>query len=315
VEVLNFPIPAKEKQSRVLALGNFDGVHSGHRQLLRQGKEIAAARGLPLYALLFDPHPLKILCPEKPLNMLSDQETKIQCLRKCGVDKVCFMRFDRALADTPAGDFARKVLLPLGTAHVVVGFNYSFGKDGQGKPEDLLRLGQEYGFGVTVVQAQKLGQQIISSTAIRTFLAEGDLVVAAAMLGRSPCLRGLVETGEARGRELGFPTANLRPATDILVPGNGVYAARGLIGRQWYDAMLNIGVRPTYGTGLPRTIEIHFFDFDANLYGREILVTLEARLRDERRFTGPEEMRAQLEKDRTKALCCLRSRTDQSEGP
>ncbi|MDR1604176.1 MAG: riboflavin biosynthesis protein RibF [Gracilibacteraceae bacterium] len=302
----NFFAPARDIQPLVLALGNFDGVHRGHQQLLRRGKEIAAARGLPLHALLFDPHPQKVLQPEKPLALLSDQASKIQWLQECGVDKVRLMPFDRDLAGTPAAEFAQRVLLPLGTAHAVVGFNYSFGRGGQGKPEDLRRLGREYGFGVSVVRAQKLGRQIISSTAIRAGLAAGDLALAAAMLGRSPCLRGRVEAGEARGRLLGFPTANLRPDPDVLVPGGGVYAVRGLVGRQWQDGMLNIGRRPTFGEGLPPAVEVHFFDFNADLYGQEILLTLEARLRSERRFAGVAEIKAQLEKDRTEALRRLR---------
>jgi riboflavin kinase/FMN adenylyltransferase len=306
VEVWNFSERMTETRRQVLALGNFDGVHLGHRQLLRRGKEIAARSGLPLGALLFDPHPLKILIPERELNLLSDQETKIRWLGECGVDSVCLAPFDRTLADTPPRDFARRLLLPLGTAHAVVGFNYSFGKGGQGKPADLRRLGQEYGFGVSVVRAQRLGQRIISSSAIRASLAEGDLALAAAMMGRSPCVKGLVGSGDGRGRQLGFPTANLRLPEDILTPGDGVYAVRGFIGGRWYDGMLNIGVRPTFGEGLPRAVEAHFFDLSEDLYGQEIFLTLEARLRGERRFTSAAAVSAQLAEDKEEARRCLK---------
>jgi riboflavin kinase/FMN adenylyltransferase len=294
-----------EKQSLVLALGNFDGVHLGHQQLLRQGKEIAASLGVPLYALLFDPHPLKVLKSGKPMNFLSDQATKICWLEECGVDGVGLMPFDRALADTPPRDFAR-LLVSWGAAHAVVGFNYTFGSGGQGKPDDLRRFGQECGFGVSVVQAQKLGQKIISSTAIRKSLLAGDLAPAAAMLGRSPIIKGRVTEGDKRGRALGFPTANLTPPEDILVPQDGVYAIKGLAGGRRHDGMLNIGVRPTFGAGLCRTIEAHFFELDADLYGQEITVTLEARLRGERKFESAAEISAQLARDREDALRCLK---------
>ncbi|MDR0434424.1 MAG: riboflavin biosynthesis protein RibF [Gracilibacteraceae bacterium] len=307
MKVWNFGEREKESQPAVLALGNFDGVHRGHQHLLRRGKEIAVRRGLPFGALLFDPHPLKVLSPEKELNLLSDQETKIRWLGECGVDSVCLIPFDRELADTPPPDFARRLLLPLGTAHAVVGFNYSFGRGGKGKPEDLRRLGREYGFGVSVARAQRLGQRVISSSAIRASLAEGDLTLAAAMMGRSPCIKGRVEAGDGRGRRLGFPTANLRLADDLLTPANGVYAARGLIGGLWYDGMLNVGVRPTFGEGLPRAIEAHFFDLSQDLYGQEIFLTLELRLRGERRFASAAAISAQLREDETAARRYLRA--------
>jgi riboflavin kinase/FMN adenylyltransferase len=284
----------------VLALGNFDGVHRGHMELMNEGKRVASSLGLPLAVLLFDPHPLRILAPERELRLLLTPRTKICLLESCGVDEVYVLNFDRAMADCEPAEFV-ELLLRLGVGHLVVGFNYTYGRKGAGTPESLTRAGEEHGFGVSIVPAARLDGRVISSTAIRECLLQGDVETARAMSGRHPLLTGRVVAGVGRGRELGFPTANLELPEDIMTPGDGVYAVWGGPSGQQLQGMLNIGLRPTFGGAHQRTIEAHFFDLISDLYGQILTLGLVGRLRAEQKFAGPEELRQQLALDEKKA--------------
>lgn len=294
------------KEPCVLALGNFDGVHLGHRRLLEQGLRHATRLGVELAVLIFEPHPLKVLFPEREIKLLSTTGERLLYLETIGVQTVYFLQFTREMADTSPEQFVEKMLLPLGVVHVVVGFNYSFGAQGRGNTELLQDLGKKYGFGVSILQAQMLGAQVISSSSIRTALLHGNIILASSLLGRLPCLRGTVVHGEERGRQLGYPTANILPSEDYLIPKRGVYAVwADLDGKRVYG-MMNIGKKPTFHDSYSTMVEVHFFNFAEDLYGHEILVHIVERLRDERKFTGINELLLQLKNDRTNAESVIR---------
>lgn len=292
----------------VIALGNFDGVHLGHQKLLQCGLQKAKELQVKFAVLLFDPHPLKVLYPDRKINILTGYPERLRLFAQFGVDEVFLLAFTPQLANTTPREFVQEILLKLGAVHAVVGFNYSFGCEGKGNPDNLEKYGDEYHFGVSVVQAQKIQGKIISSSEIRKNLLSGEIDSAREMMGRSPMISGNVVRGYARGRVLGFPTANLEVHEDLLIPKNGVYAVSAVIEGKAYGGMMNIGVRPTFLSNEERTIEINFFDFEGDLYGQELSVSLESRLRSEKKFKGPEEIMIQLNKDKEEALAVLQQK-------
>lgn len=294
------------KEPCVLALGNFDGVHLGHRRLLEHGLGQAMRLGVGLSVLIFEPHPLKVLFPERELKLLSTTRERLSYLETIGVQTVYHLPFTREMANTSPEQFVEKILLPLGVIHVVVGFNYSFGAQGRGNPELIQELGKKHGFGVSVLQAQSIGGRVISSSSIRKALLHGDIILASSLLGRPPCLRGTVVHGEERGRQLGYPTANMLPEEDYLIPKRGVYAVWADLDGKRVSGMMNIGMKPTFHDLYTTMVEVHFFDFSGDLYGREIRVHIVERLRDERKFNGINELLMQLKKDSVKAEQILR---------
>ncbi|MHB8075906.1 bifunctional riboflavin kinase/FAD synthetase [Desulfosporosinus fructosivorans] len=294
------------KEPCVLALGNFDGVHLGHRRLLEHGLGQAMRLGVGLSVLIFEPHPLKVLFPERELKLLSTTRERLSYLEAIGVQTVYHLPFTREMANTSPEQFVEKILLPLGVIHVVVGFNYSFGAQGRGNPELIQALGKKHGFGVSVLQAQSIGGRVISSSSIRKALLHGDIILASSLLGRPPCLRGTVIHGEERGRQLGYPTANILPEEDYLIPKRGVYAVWADLNGKRVSGMMNIGMKPTFHDLYTTMVEVHFFDFSGDLYGSEIMVHIVERLRDERKFNGINELLMQLNKDKVKAEQILR---------
>lgn len=294
-----------EREPCVLALGNFDGVHLGHRRLLEQGLSQAKRLGVDLDVLIFEPHPLKVLFPERGIKLLSTNQERLHYLEEIGVQTVNLLPFTKEMAKTSPEQFVEKILLPLGVIYVVVGFNYSFGAEGKGNSELLQELGQKHGFGVSVLQAQMLEGQVISSSSIRKALLQGDIRSASSLLGRPPCLRGIVVHGEERGRQIGYPTANILTSEDFLIPKRGVYAVRAYLDGKIVCGMMNIGMKPTFHDLYDTVVEVHFIDYSGDLYGREITVHIEERLRDERKFKGVDELLIQLNKDKVKAQVFL----------
>lgn len=286
----------------VLALGNFDGVHLGHQRLLNFGKERAEEKKVELAVILFDPHPLKIINPQKKLQLITDRTERLKLFEGMGVDKVFILPFTEELANTPPRNFVEEVLLQLGAVHIVVGFNYSFGAKRKGSPEDLEKFGKEYGFGVNVLQAQKMNGKIISSSEIRRYILNGEIIAAGRMLGRKPSLKGRVIHGDKRGRLLGFPTANIKTDPEVIIPKKGVYAVTSVINKVRYCGMMNIGTRPTFLEQADHSIEVHLFDFDGDLYGRELIIELNERIRPEKKFACTEDIITQLKHDKEKAL-------------
>lgn len=279
-----------------VAIGNFDGVHRGHQSILQRAVSAGSARGLDSLALTFEPHPTRVLAPERASAQLTPLDRKLELLSEQGLEGVLVQTFDQSFRALTPEQFVTQVLGGLGARFVVVGADFHFGKGREGNAEALAALGRAAGFEVTVAPPVLEGDGPVSSSRVRKALAEGDLGAVGSMLGRAFDFDGLVVHGDARGRTLGFPTANLRTATEAL-PRDGVYAVTVQLapGGRPLPGVMNLGVRPTVGAG--RAAEVHLLDFDGDLYSRCLRVTVRARLRDEQRFASLGELQAQLHRD------------------
>ena len=293
-------IDGKKASPCVVVLGNFDGVHLAHRMLIEEAKKIAAAKGFKLCALIFQPYPAKILFPERSFQLLSTCEDQCALFADLGTDCLYQLPFDHQVANMSKERFVTEFLVPMMVRHVVVGFNYTFGLGGAGTADDLKNLGKKWGFEVTIVPAQRKGDKIISSTNIRKAIMAGEIKEAKSLLGYAPCLRGIVIQGEKRGRILGFPTANLTVSPDTVFHKNGVYAVRSTLNNETWVGMMNIGTKPTFHDHFEKTVEIHFLDYNGDLYGQELVVYIEERLRNEKKFSSVNELIDQLKMDEEK---------------
>lgn len=281
----------------VVVLGNFDGVHLGHRAVLRRGLEEARRRGECLIAATFDPHPRAVLWPGKEPKLLTALELRREELRRQGADEVYAIRFDEALSKKSPAEFVRDVLVgQLGAGAVVVGENFRFGHRAAGDFEELRTLMREAGGEAHAVPLEGVNGAEITSTHIRDLVAAGEIVEAARLLGRPYVLRGEVVEGDRRGRQLGFPTANVLPDPDVVVPARGVYAGFVRFAGEEYAACTNVGVAPTFERAESR-VEAHLLDFDGDLYGKTVDVGFVRRIRSEKRFSGIEELRGQISRD------------------
>jgi len=283
-----------------LALGNFDGVHRGHQAVLMAAMAVAAESNTAAGAMVFEPHPRQFFQPQVPLFRLTTEETKLELFAALGLDFTVVMRFDAALARTRAGAFVEEYLVRrLAISHAVAGFDFQFGKDREGTPAFLSRAGKEHGFGVTVVDRVSGAEGPISSSAIRRHLEAGEVEQAARSLGYRWFVRGEVVAGDKRGRDLGFPTANIAlPATTRL--RYGIYAVRVRRGAgdeaRAYDAVASFGVRPTFGGGRP-VLEVFLFDFSGDLYGETIEVEFVGFIRPEENFESADALVARMNED------------------
>ncbi|TDE36641.1 bifunctional riboflavin kinase/FAD synthetase [Antarcticimicrobium sediminis] len=285
------------------AIGNFDGVHIGHQSVIQLAR--AAAPQAPLGIITFEPHPREYFAPQSPPFRLMRRGARAHRLEKLGVEKLYELNFNAALAGLTPEDFARTVLAEgLGVAHVVVGADFCFGKGRAGTADDLVRFGQQMGFGVTVAPLLEQSDNTISSTAIRTALSEGRPREAAAMLGHWHRIEGVVIGGEQRGRDLGFPTANMS-IEGLHPPAFGVYAVLVDVldgpHKGSYQGAASLGVRPMFGGEVPN-IETYIFDFSGDLYGATLSVGLVEYLRPEMQFESLDALIAQMDGD------CARSR-------
>jgi riboflavin kinase / FMN adenylyltransferase len=293
-------LPQEARQS-VVAIGNFDGVHRGHAAVIAVAAEAARAANRPLGCLTFEPHPRSYFAPASPPFRLTDMRGKLRVLRKLGVEHVFLLRFDERLAGLTPEEFAASVLAAgLDVRHTIVGYDFVFGRGRMGDAASLRACGAKHGFAVTSVAPQADGSgQFYSSTRIRELLATGEPGQAGELLGRPWEIEGRVTRGEARGRKLGFPTANL-PLGSWLRPKFGVYAVRaGVPGAGetlWHSGVANIGRRPTFGA-TSELLEAHLFDYSGDLYGKRLRVQLHQFLRAERKFAGIEQLKAQIAAD------------------
>lgn len=285
-----------EIKNSVLTLGNFDGLHIGHRRVLEKVVERARRFGAPSVVYTFEPHPLKVVSPEKSPPLLIDIEDKIRLINETGADWLVLAEFTKAFAATHPRQFVEDVLVnALSVREVWVGHDFSFGKGKSGTVEYLKELGGEFGFRVFVVDAYKRRGEVVSSSRIRAYVKDGEVKKAAALLGRLYSIKGKVVGGREIGKEIGFPTANLEVESE-LVPKNGVYAAFAIVEGREREAVLNIGVAPTFG-GKGRTIEVHILDFCDNIYGKKVEVRFASRLRDETAFPSRDALVKAIKKD------------------
>jgi riboflavin kinase / FMN adenylyltransferase len=306
-----------------VAIGNFDGVHRGHLALLERARERASELGGESAALTFEPHPALVLAPHLAPRLITTTERKLELIAAAGIQVCVVEPFDRDLANLRPEQFARAVLADaMGARSVVVGFDFTFGHRRAGTTALLASLGQTLGFGVDVVDAFTVDGLVASSTRVRSFVAEGNMGGARLLLGRDFEVCGRVVRGAGRGRDLGFPTANIAPDTPLL-PASGIYAvwlellaerpqdpgppgeagavvstaraAAGSGGR--LPGAASLGTHPTFHIGGELTLEVHVLDFDGDLYGRRVRVAFVERLREERRFAGPAELVEQIHRD------------------
>ncbi|MBI2373486.1 MAG: riboflavin biosynthesis protein RibF [Deltaproteobacteria bacterium] len=288
----------------VVTLGTFDGVHLGHRALVARARSEADALGLPLFGHTFSPLPSRVLAPDRAPRPLISTPERARRLLLAGVDRVVVEPFDLALAALDPEDFVRDLLMRLSPRHVVVGFNFKFGRDRRGSPQALTAAGRALGFSTDVVPAFELDGLPVSSSRIRGLLEDGDASGAARLLGAPHELFGPVVEGDRRGRLVGVPTANLAPGEE-LVPRAGVYATvTTLPDGARLPSVTNVGMRPTFG-GQELRVETHVLGFEGDLYTKWIRVALVDRIRDERRFDGLEALVAQIRDDMARARAIL----------
>jgi riboflavin kinase / FMN adenylyltransferase len=281
----------------VLALGNFDGLHRGHLKIIERVKRGAAERGGTPMAMTFDPHPPRIVRPDKAPPLLMTTGQRLAALHHAGLEAVAVVRFTTELSHWDAETFVRRVLVDwLRVSEVWVGANFLFGHDRAGTFTVLRSLGARYGFRAEKIDPVRYKDFVVSSTRVRRLVAEGRVDEAAALLGHHFFVDGTVMRGAGRGREIGFPTANVCTENE-LVPPSGVYATLVTIDGVVHPSITNIGVRPTFGASDRQVIETHLFDTDRDLYGLTLRLSFVQRLRDERAFPDVDALRAQIEAD------------------
>ena len=291
----------------VLAIGNFDGVHFGHQQVIADARALADAKAAPLGVMLFDPHPQQFFAPDNPPFRLTRLVTRAALLADLGVDFTLGLPFDAAMAACEAEDFIADILVErLGVAAVCVGYDFCFGKGRKGNFTMLQDVGGEMGFETLATEAvmQPDSTNPYSSSAIRNFLRDGEPEKAAALMGHAFAIEAAVKQGDQRGRTIGFATANM-PLDDYVLPKFGVYAVRaeildGGFAGAVLNGVANLGMRPTVGTDKPR-LESHFFDFEGDLYGANLRVSLLHFIRAEQKFDGLDALQAQIAKDSDQA--------------
>jgi riboflavin kinase/FMN adenylyltransferase len=280
----------------VIAIGNFDGVHRGHRAVIAAAQKRAHQLGRPAAALTFLPHPRAFLRPQDPLFLLNDDGSKTRLLAATGLDGAIVFTFDAALASTPAGDFIADILVGrLNIAGAAIGFDFHFGKNRTGSPAFLAEQGLRHGFAVDIVSPLQDEGRPVSSGAIRTALSQGKVVEAAELLGAPWFVSGAVIHGAKRGRDLGFPTANLKldPSCGLK---HGIYAVRMQVNGQRHDGVASFGRRPMFDNGAP-LLEVYLFDFTGELYGRTVDVAFFGWIRHEQNFEAVDALKQQMAMD------------------
>jgi len=307
VEIIHFPddrTPAGWHQP-VLALGNFDGVHRGHAKIIELVRRRADERGVTAVALTFDPHPSRVVRPDKAPPLLMTGAQKLAALGDAGMAGIAVVRFTEALSRWEPEAFVRTVLVEwLRVAEVWVGANFLFGHDRAGNFSVLRSLGARYGFRTEKIDPVRYREFVVSSTRVRRLIADGRVDEAGALLGHHFMIEGTVTRGEGRGRRLGFPTANLSTDNELFPP-NGVYATAVLMDGEIHASVTNVGVRPTFGASGP-VVESHIFDVDRDLYGCRIRVAFVQRLRDELAFSDSDVLRVQIGRDCDEARALFR---------
>ncbi len=287
------------KGNAIVTSGTFDGVHIGHQKILNTLQDIAAATGGETVLITYWPHPRLVLNPEAHIKLLTTFDEKTRVLEGFGLDHLIKIPFTKEFARTSSLDFIRNILVKgIGTHTLVIGYDHRFGHNREGNFESLKANAANYGFRVEEIPRQDVDNVGVSSTKIRKALWQGDIRTANAFLGWEYCLNGTVVPGAQRGRQIGFPTANIKINDPLkLIPADGVYAVRVILDNKLYQGMLNIGNRPTVD-GAQHAIEVHILDFEGNLYDHPIRIKMVERIRPEKRFADMNELREQLVKDR-----------------
>jgi riboflavin kinase/FMN adenylyltransferase len=299
MDVIHFPDDPRPARwvHPVLALGNFDGVHRGHRKILDRLHRVASERGATSVVMTFDPHPPRVVRPDKAPALLMTKAQKLDAIAAAGVQGAAIVRFTPELSRWEPETFVRTVLVDwLHVSEVWVGANFLFGHDRTGNFSMLRELGGRYGFKAEKIDPVRYKDFVVSSTRVRRLVSEGRMDEAGALLGHEYFLDGTVMRGDQRGRTIGFPTANLCTDNELLPP-HGVYATTAKVGEIVYASVTNIGTRPTVDQSGRTVVETHIFDLNRDLYGGAIRIGFVQRLRDERAFESLELLRAQIDAD------------------
>lgn len=295
------------KKKSIITIGTFDGVHIGHQKIIKQLVNIAKAEGLQAVVLTFFPHPRMVLQKDSNIKLINTIDEKSKLLEIFGVNHLVIKEFTKDFSRLTALEFVRDVLVnKLNIKHSILGYDHRFGRNRTANINDLKEFGEIYDFEITEISAQDIDKVTVSSTKIRTALNEGDIKTANAYLGYNFLLTGTVVKGKSLGKQIGFPTANLRVEENYkLIPKTGSYIVKANISSNVVFGMMNIGTNPTVN-GEVQTIEVHFFDFDKDIYNEIIEVQLLERLRDEQKFESVKDLKEQLHKDQQESLDYLK---------
>ena len=300
----------KPQKEMLLTIGVFDGVHLGHQRLLARLRDEARRKSWLSGVVTFSSHPEVVLSKGNELLWLDDLETRVSLLRDAGVDVVVTLPFSSELAQLSAREFVQLLKDCLKMRGLIVGPDFALGKDREGDVDKLRLLGKKMGFSFEVIPATVLDGQVVSSSAIRQALSQGDMRMVEKLTGRLFSLSGQVVTGDGRGRTLGFPTANLEMSAEQALPGDGVYATIAHVDHQLMPSVTNIGVRPTF-EGSKHLVETYIFDYEGELIGQKFTIDLVDKIRDEKRFDTVEQLKAQIKKDIEQARQILSERMKQ----
>ena len=287
-----------------MALGFFDGVHKGHQQVIRSAVLLAEEKGFKSAVMTFDPHPSVVLSQKhNQVHYITPLEAKLKLIEQLGVDFVYVIRFTSAFAGLEPQEFIDRYVIALNVQHAVAGFDYTYGKFGKGTMETMTEHSKGH-FGVTTVPMHTDSGGKVSSTAIRRALQDGEVQLASRLLGRFYSAEGTVVHGEKRGRTIGFPTANVRLDADYMIPAPGVYAVSIHVVGSWHAGVCNVGYKPTFNKPgeSSLSIEVHVFDFEKSIYGERVAIEWHRRIRSEQKFSGIEELKSQIAKDKQTAL-------------
>ncbi len=289
-----------KNKNTVLTLGTFDGIHPGHLEIIDKLVSRSKEKGCRSVVITFYPHPRTILGNDNSVKMLTTQEEKIELLEKLGVENLLIVKFTKEFASLSAEDFIYDYLINgIGLTEIVLGHDHHFGKGRRGNAELLKKIGDKEGFIVTKAEAFMIDGEAVSSTKIRNALAEGDIIRANKLLGRNYKFSGVVVGGDKRGRELGFPTANIKLSSqEKLLPASGVYAVKVIVENENYTGLLSIGKRPTFYNQGELVSEVYIYDFNREIYGAKVTTELVERLRGEVKFNSADELINQMNLDK-----------------
>ncbi len=298
-------------QNAVVTIGTFDGVHIGHQKIVSQLINVAKEDGLKSIIFTFFPHPRMVLQKDTNIKLINTLDERTKILENLGLDSLFIKTFTKEFSRLTAEDFVKNILIDtLNAKKIIIGYDHRFGRNRNADINDLIKFGEAYGFEVEEISAQDINDVSVSSTKIRKAVVDGDIIKANSYLGYNFMLTGTVVKGEGLGRQLGFATANILIEEDYkLIPKQGSYIVSALINDSLFYGMMNIGMNPTVN-GKKETTEVHFFNFDQDIYNQKIQIDLLHRLRDEQKFDSVEALKLQLLKDKETALSYIENHHD-----
>ena len=307
MRVYNDLISIEKNVNTIITIGTFDGVHLGHQEIFNVLINKSKNNGCRSFVITFEPHPRMVIQPNSDLKLLTTFEEKVEILEEMGIDNLLVIPFTKEFSQLTSEEFFRKFILDgVGIKKMVIGYDHHFGKGRDGDEQKIRELGALNNFEVQKTEAVTINEIVVSSSKIRNALSEGEVKTAAQMLGRNYSFSGLVVVGDKRGRELGFPTANIQLENENkLIPKNGVYAVKVFLEERIFNGVMNIGLRPTFKDTKIVLSEVHILDFDEEIYGKHIRIEFIERIRDEKKFSSKEELIKQIEIDKQKTNLLL----------